>query len=93
MGVPVSVPSPSESLRDREAREAAIRKRARSLRLGSSGLVVLFLAGIGTVLYPDYVAAFLVAMVVGFLLVLAAFLVIRPVAGSAVRLRDLLKQP
>lgn len=91
----MAAPDTPESLRVREARESALRKRRLSIRLGGSGILVLFFGGIGTGFYPGYVNVLLVVMVAGFVLVLLAFLVIRTVAasGSALRLRDLLKEP
>jgi hypothetical protein len=89
----VTEPESPIALREREAREAAVRARRTSVRLGGTGVAVLFLGAFATVLVPDQVALFLVVMGAGFVLVLAAFLVIRAVAPSsgALRMKDLLK--
>lgn len=81
------------ALRERAAREDMVRRRRLSIRLGSAGLVLLFLGAIGTVLYPDAVVGLLGVMVAGFVLVLAAFLVVRSVSGASLRLGDLTKMP
>lgn len=63
--------------RDREAREEAQRSARLSLRLGFLGVVVLFLSGVGTGLLTAYIFVFLGGMVVGILLILAAFFLVR----------------
>lgn len=62
--------------REREAREAAIRRRKLSIRLGSLGVLLLFLGGVGVILEPAYVAELLAVMVLGVLLVVAALLLV-----------------
>lgn len=63
--------------RRREAREEAQRKARESVRLGGIGIAILFLCGVGTWLLPDYAYAFVGGMVLGILLILAAFLLVR----------------
>lgn len=73
----MSQPRQTLAEREREAREEAARKRALSLRLGGAGVLLLFLGGIGTVLVSDLVVAFLGSMVLGIVLLVGAFLLIR----------------
>ncbi len=63
--------------RKREEREEAQRNARVSMRVGTLGVAVLFLSGIGVWLLPDYVYAFIGGMVVGILLILAAFFLVR----------------
>ncbi len=63
--------------REREAREQAQRQARLSIRLGVAGLAVLFLSGLGVWLWTAFVLAFLAGMVVGILLILGAFLLVR----------------
>jgi hypothetical protein len=69
--------------RDREAREAERRKTRLSMRLGGLGVLILFLSGLGAWLVTPFILVFLAGMVVGILLILAAFLLVR---GYAMRL-------
>lgn len=91
MGPGMAASPTAPGRRERAAREDAMRKRGLSLRLGSLGVFLLFVGGVGTVIWPDSVATLLVVMVVGFVLVLAAFLVIRTVPGGSFGLRELMK--
>ena len=70
--------------RRREAEEAARRDARRSIRLGVLGTAVLFLSGVGVWLLPEYVFGFLAGMVVGIVLLLAAFFLVR---GSVLTLK------
>jgi len=68
--------------RAREAREAAVRRRRTSVRLGAAGLVLLFAAGIGVVLSPGNVAVLLGVMGIGIVLIGSALVLLqRPIAG------------
>ncbi|MGQ0796723.1 MAG: hypothetical protein ACT4OI_02490 [Methanobacteriota archaeon] len=80
---------PTRAEREREAREAAMRHRRTSVRLGSAGVALLFVGAIGTLLSPDAVSFLIVVMIVGFVLILAAFLLIRRTAGGMLGLREL----
>ncbi len=70
--------------REREGKEAAQRNARRSLRLGTAGVIVLFLSGLAVWLLPDFVFVFIGGLVVGILLILAAFLMVR---GSVLAFR------
>ncbi len=70
--------------RKREEREEAQRSARLSLRVGILGVVVLFLSGVGAWLLPGYVFGFIGGMVVGILLILAAFFLVR---GSVLTFR------
>ncbi len=75
--------------RAREAREAAVRRRRTSVRLGTMGIVLLFAGGIGVILTPVDVAVLLGVMGIGIALLAAALVVVqRPIAG----LLDLTKE-
>ncbi len=63
--------------RKREAQEAAQRDARLSMRLGLLGVLVLFLSGIGTWFLPGYVYGFIGGLVLGILLLLAAFFLVR----------------
>ena len=63
----------------REEQEAAQRQARRSLRLGTLGIVVLFLSGIGVLLAPAYVFGFIAGMAAGIVLLLLAFFLMRGV--------------
>jgi len=63
--------------RERAAREEAMRRSRLSLRLGTLGVVLLFLGGVGVILFPGWTLYLLVAMVAGILLVGVAFLLVR----------------
>ncbi len=65
-------PRPTAKEREREEREAAQRKTRTSMRLGLLGIAVLFVGGFLAWLLPDYVLAFLVVMIVGIVLIVAA---------------------
>ncbi|OGS47213.1 MAG: hypothetical protein A3K66_00370 [Euryarchaeota archaeon RBG_16_67_27] len=69
-------PRTTAAEREREAREAAVRRRGLSARVGTVGVVLLFLGGIGTILSPENVATMIGVIVVGIVLVLAALLLI-----------------
>ncbi len=73
----MAAPRGTAAERAREAREAAQRNTRRSLRLGTLGVVVLFLSGIGVLVLTDYVFVFVGGMAVGIVLLLAAFLLVR----------------
>jgi len=85
---PMDAPRPTRADRDREAREVGMRHRRTSVRLGTSGIVLLFLGAIGTILSPDAVSLLLVVMIAGLVLIVAAFLEIRR-AGGTLGLREL----
>ncbi len=69
--------------RERAEREASRRKTRTSIRLGAIGVVVLFACGLGVGFASGYVYVFLGGMIVGILLILSAFLLVR---GFAMRL-------
>jgi divalent metal cation (Fe/Co/Zn/Cd) transporter len=73
----MAVPRPTAAERAREAKEEAQRKSRLGLRLGALGVVVLFGSGFGAWLAVDYILLFLVGMVLGIVLVLAAFFLVR----------------
>ena len=73
--------------REREAREDAARKSKLGMRVGTTGVIVLFLGGVATLLLPDWIVAFLGVMVLGILLVLAAFLLMRGSVAEVTGLR------
>ncbi|HEY7587978.1 MAG TPA: hypothetical protein VIB49_04430 [Thermoplasmata archaeon] len=73
----MAVPRPTAAERAREAKEEAQRKSRLGLRLGALGVVVLFGGGFGAWLAVDYILLFLVGMVLGIVLVLAAFFLVR----------------
>ncbi len=77
MAGPMAAPRRTAAERRREGHEEAQRNARRSIRLGTVGVVVLFLSGIGVVLASGYVYAFIGGMVVGILLLLSAFLLVR----------------
>jgi hypothetical protein len=77
--------------RQREEREAAMRKRRTSIRLGTAGLLLLFGGAIATVLRPESVGLLLVPMLGGLALVAVAFVVIRSATPSVLSLRGLTK--
>jgi len=79
----MDAPRPTRAEREREAREAAMRHRRTSVRLGASGIVLLFLGAIGTILSPDAVSLLLVVMIAGLVLIVAAFLEIRRAGGTS----------
>lgn len=70
----MTLPKMTAADREREARETAMRRRRTSIRVGSAGVLLLFLGGAGIVLSPAYVAVLLVGMIVGIGLVVVAFL-------------------
>ncbi len=70
--------------RKRAEREEAQRNARLSMRVGTLGVAALFLSGIGVWLLPDFVYAFIAGMVLGILLILAAFLLVR---GSVLTFR------
>lgn len=69
--------------KERAQREETQRKTQASLRLGAAGVVLLFASGLGVWLASAYVLLFLGGMVIGVLLILAAFVLVR---GFAMRL-------
>ncbi|MEK6988242.1 MAG: hypothetical protein AABX97_09170 [Candidatus Thermoplasmatota archaeon] len=74
---------PSE--REREEREATARRSQLSVRVGTVGVFLLFLAGVGVVLAPSYALPLIGVMVVGIVLLLSAFLLLR---GSLLKLPE-----
>ena len=75
-----SRPTPRERLRAQQ--EAAKKRRKLSIGVGVTGLVVLFAAGVATLLLPGAVAPLVGLMVAGVaLLVVALFLVRNQTAG------------
>lgn len=76
-------PRPTAAEREREEREETQRKTRASMRLGAVGVVLLFASGLGTWFASDYVLLFIAGMIVGLLLILAAFILVR---GFAMRL-------
>ncbi len=81
----MAAPGKSPAARREAARQEAQRKARASLRIGVLGIVVLFLSGIGVLVLSDYVFAFIGVMVVGILLILAAFLMVR---GSVLAFKE-----
>ncbi len=73
----MAAPRRTPAERKREAQEAAQRDARLSIRIGLVGVVVLFVCGFGTWLAPAYVYAFIGGMVLGILLILAAFFLVR----------------
>lgn len=80
----MAAPRRTAAERKREEREEAQRNARRSVRLGTVGIVVLFLSGIGVWLAPGYVYAFIGGLIVGILLLLSAFFLVR---GSVLTLK------
>ncbi len=80
----MSSPRRTFAERERETREEAQRKTRLSLRLGGLGVVLLFASGVGGWLWTVYLVAFLGGMVLGILLILVAFLLVR---GSVLSLK------
>lgn len=70
--------------RQQEVREEAQRRTKLSMRVGVLGIVVLFASGLGAWLLTAYILAFLGGLVLGVLLILSAFLLVR---GTAQRLK------
>lgn len=62
--------------REREAREAAVRRRRLSVRIGSGGIFLLFVGGLAIFFVPTDVAPFLGLMVVGVILIVIAMLLV-----------------
>ncbi len=73
----MAAPRRTAAERKREAQEEAQRQARRSVRVGTVGVAVLFLSGVGAWLAPDFVFAFIGGMVVGIVLLLAAFFMVR----------------
>ncbi len=73
----MDAPRKSYAERQRAFREEAQRQSRTSLRMGALGVVLLFASGLGVWLAADYAVAFLVGMVLGILLILYAFLLVR----------------
>ncbi len=71
--------APRKTYAERQAmvREEAQGKARRSVRLGTLGIVVLFACGLGLWLLPDWALPFLAGMVLGILVILYAFLLVR----------------
>jgi hypothetical protein len=59
------------------AREAALRRRRKSLLAGAAGLATLFGAGIIGVAVPGWILPLTLVMVVGVVLLIAAFILAR----------------
>lgn len=68
---------PTAAERERAEHEEAQRRTRLSLRLGGLGVLLLFVAGLGALVYTDVVIAFLGVMVVGILLLVSALLLVR----------------
>ncbi len=81
----MAAPGKSAAARREAARQEAQRRARSSLRTGVLGIAVLFLSGVGVLVLPDYVFAFIGTMAVGILLILAAFLMVR---GSVLAFKD-----
>ncbi len=79
---------PAAAERRREEREAAARRRRTSLRLGTTGVVLLFAAGIGFRLSPADGAALLGVMVAGIALIAAAFFLVRTPMSDLLRVPE-----
>jgi|GEM_PF-4553485 len=62
--------------RERAERERAMRRRHLSIRVGGTGLGLLFLGGIVILVAPGYLTAMLVVMVLGVVLLVAALVVV-----------------
>ncbi len=73
----MDAPRKTYAERQAMAREKAQGKARRSVRLGTLGIVVLFASGLGLWLLPDGAIAFLAGMVLGILVILYAFLLVR----------------
>ncbi len=73
----MAAPRRTAADREQEAKEHARRDARLSTRLGVLGVALLFLSGLGVWLWTDYVIAFLAGMVVGILLILGAFFLVR----------------
>ncbi len=73
----VAAPRETYAERQKADRAEAQRRTRRSLRAGAAGIAVLFACGLGLWLLPDYALAFLAGMVLGILLILYAFLLVR----------------
>ncbi|HEX9340377.1 MAG TPA: hypothetical protein VF992_04305 [Thermoplasmata archaeon] len=74
--------------REREAREAAARRRKKSVRLGAAGIALLFGGGVGVVLSPGSVAALLGVMGIGIALLFTAFLLVRTSLAEVLQARE-----
>lgn len=75
--------TPSE--REREEREATARRNQLSVRVGTVGVFLLFLAGVGVVLAPSVALPLIGVMVLGIVLLLSGFLMLR---GSLLKLPE-----
>ncbi len=73
----MAAPRKTAAERKREDREEAQRNAKQSVRVGTLGCVVLFLSGLGVWLVPAYAFAFIAGLVVGILLLLLAFFMVR----------------
>lgn len=78
--------------RGREERERAKRRRSLSLRVGLLGLVTLFAGGLAIALIgfkvlpgTGLILPLVAAMVIGLLLIAAAFLLVRPSVPALIR--------
>ncbi len=80
----MAAPRRTAAERRQQEREGAQQNARLSIRLGTLGVVVLFLSGVGVWLAPDFVFAFIGGMVVGILLLLSAFFLVR---GSVLAFR------
>ena len=85
MGAAMVPPRRMPSEREREEREATARRSQLSVRVGTVGVFLLFLAGVGVVLAPSYALPLIGVMVVGIVLLLSAFLLLR---GSLLKLPE-----
>lgn len=78
-------PRMTASEREREERESVARRNRLGVRIGTVGVFLLFPAGVGVVLAPSYALPLIGVMVVGIVLLLAAFLLLR---GSLLKLPE-----
>jgi len=81
----------SAAERSREEREAVMRQRGLSIRVGTLGTILFFAGALGTVLMPESVVLLLVVMVLGLVLIVGALFLIREFAGTGLRVRELTK--
>lgn len=73
----MAAPRTTAAERKREEQEEAQRNARLSMRLGALGVVVLFISGLGAWLWMTYLYAFIGGMVLGILLIVAAFFLVR----------------
>ncbi len=85
MGAAMVLPRTTAAERQRQEREETARRNRWSVRLGTLGVFLLFLGGIGVVLFPTDALPLIAVMILGILLLLAAFLMLR---GSLLKLPE-----